>query len=57
MADCTDQLVITRTMLQDAIRALGLDPKEVSEVTMEPHIVTVTRIHPVVADHIYGIEG
>lgn len=57
MTDPTDELVITRAMLQDAIRALGLDPKEVSEVTMEPHIVTVTRVFPVVADHIYGIEG
>ena len=56
MADPTDQLVITRAMLQDAIRALGLDPKEVSEVTIEPHIVTVTRIFPVATDHVYGIE-
>lgn len=57
MTDPTDELVITRAMLQDAIRALGLDPSTVSEVTMEPHIVTVTRIFPVVAEHTYGIEG
>ena len=57
MADPTDELIITRAMLQDAIRALGLDPKEVSEVTMEPHTITVTRIFPVVADRVYGIEG
>ena len=50
------QPTITRTMVQDAIRALGLDPNTVSAVTLERHAVTVTHLIPIVADHIYEIK-
>lgn len=57
------QPTITREMVQDAVRALGLDPTTVSAVTLEPHTVTITRLIPVtddgptVTDRIYEIEG
>lgn len=57
MSDRADhQPTVTRAMVQDAVRALGLNPNTVSAVKLERHIVTVTHLIPVVADRIYEIR-
>ena len=56
MSEPDHQPTVTRAMVQDAIRALGLNPNTVSAVTLERHAVTVTHLIPVVTDRIYKIK-
>lgn len=56
MSEPDHQTTVTRAMVQDAVRALGLNPNTVSAVKLERHTVTVTHLIPVVADRIYKIK-
>lgn len=50
------QPTVTRAMVLDAVRALGLNPNTVSAVKLERHTVTVTHVIPVVTDRIYEVK-